>query len=285
MKLSALAYAKINLFLKVVGKRNDGLHDLDMIMQSISLADKITVEETDTDGIRTLCDCDILDDNIAETAAVEYFKWANMANQNIRISIEKNIPISAGLAGGSADAAAVLYLLNRIYNKLSDDELLTLAGKIGADVPFCLIGGTARVMGFGDRIEKQDVVDNYHLVLVKSGIKKSTGFMYSLIDGSNEVSDANAGELLEKMEMEQNDAYLLMHNDFMQFWNDEKSIEVQNDLIGYGADAVSLSGSGPTFFGVFNEKDAAEKCFANLKTKYDEIYLCRPVSSGIEIIE
>ena len=76
-----------------------------------------------------------------------------------------------------------------------------------------------------------------------------------------------------------------MHNDFMQFWNDEKSIEVQNDLIGYGADAVSLSGSGPTFFGVFNEKDAAEKCFANLKTKYDEIYLCRPVSSGIEIIE
>lgn len=285
MKLSALAYAKINLFLKVVGKRNDGLHDLDMIMQSISLADKITVEETDTHGIRTLCDCDILDDNIAETAAVEYFKWANMANQNISISIEKNIPISAGLAGGSADAAAVLYLLNRIYNKLSDDELFTLAGKIGADVPFCLIGGTARVMGFGDRIEKQDVVDNYHLVLVKSGIKKSTGFMYSLIDGSNEVSDANAGELLEKMEMEQNDAYRLMHNDFMQFWNDEKSIEVQNDLIGYGADAVSLSGSGPTFFGVFNEKDAAEKCFANLKTKYDEIYLCRPVSSGIEIIE
>ena len=285
MKLSALAYAKINLFLKVVGKRNDGLHDLDMIMQSISLADKITVEETDTSGITTLCDCDILDDNIAETAAVEYFKWANMANQSIRISIEKNIPISAGLAGGSADAAAVLYLLNRIYNKLSDDELLTLAGKIGADVPFCLIGGTARVMGFGDRIEKQDVVDNYHLVLVKSGIKKSTGFMYSLIDGSNEVSDANAGELLEKMEMEQNDAYLLMHNDFMQFWNDEKSIDVQNDLIGYGADAVSLSGSGPTFFGVFNEKEAAEKCFANLKTKYDEIYLCRPVSSGIEIIE
>ena len=285
MKLSALAYAKINLFLKVVGKRNDGLHDLDMIMQSISLADKITVEETDTSGITTLCDCDILDDNIAETAAVEYFKWANMANQNLSISIEKNIPISAGLAGGSADAAAVLYLLNRIYNKLSDDELLTLAGKIGADVPFCLIGGTARVMGFGDRIEKQDVVDNYHLVLVKSGIKKSTGFMYSLIDGSNEVSDANAGELLEKMEMEQNDAYLLMHNDFMQFWNDEKSIEVQNDLIGYGADAVSLSGSGPTFFGVFNEKEAAEKCFANLKTKYDEIYLCRPVSSGIEIIE
>lgn len=285
MKLSALAYAKINLFLKVVGKRNDGLHDLDMIMQSISLADKITVEETDTDGIRTLCDCDILDDNIAETAAVEYFKWANMANQNIRISIEKNIPISAGLAGGSADAAAVLYLLNRIYKKLSDDELLTLAGKIGADVPFCLIGGTARVMGFGDRIEKQYVVDNYHLVLVKSGTKKSTGYMYSLIDGSNEVSDANACELLEKMEMEQNDAYRLMHNDFMQFWNDEKSIEVQNDLIGYGADAVSLSGSGPTFFGVFNEKDAAEKCFANLKTKYDEIYLCRPVSSGIEIIE
>ena len=285
MKLSALAYAKINLFLKVVGKRNDGLHDLDMIMQSISLADKITVEETDTSGITTLCDCDILDDNIAETAAVEYFKWANMANQSIRISIEKNIPISAGLAGGSADAAAVLFLLNRIYNKLSDDELLTLAGKIGADVPFCLIGGTARVMGFGDRIERQDVVDNYHLVLVKSGIKKSTGFMYSLIDGSNEVSDANAGELLEKMEMKQNEAYLLMHNDFMQFWNDEKSIEVQNDLIGYGADAVSLSGSGPTFFGVFNEKDAAEKCFANLKTKYDEIYLCRPVSSGIEIIE
>ena len=285
MKLSALAYAKINLFLKVTGKRNDGLHDLDMIVQSISLADKVSVEETDVDGITTVCNCNIIDDNIAEKAAFEYFKCANMPIQNIKISIEKNIPISAGLAGGSADAAAVLYLLNRIYNKLTDDELVALAGNIGADVPFCLIGGTAMVKGFGDRIEKQDVVDNYHLVLVKSGTKKSTGYMYSLIDESNKITNANVDKLLEKMKSGQADAYQLMHNDFMQFWNDENSIEVQNDLVSLGADAVSLSGSGPTFFGIFNEKDAAEKCFVNLKNKYEDVYLCRPVSSGIEIIE
>lgn len=285
MKLSALAYAKINLFLKVVGKRNDGLHDLDMIMQSISLADKVTVEETDIGGIVTFCDCDIIGDNIAERAAQQYFEYANMLIQNIRISIEKNIPISAGLAGGSANAAAVLYLLNRIYNKLSDDELVALAGTIGADVPFCLIGGTARVKGFGDRIEKKDVTDNYHLVLVKSGTKKSTGYMYSLIDESNEITDADADTLLESMKSVQADAYRLMHNDFMRFWNDENSVEVQNDLIDLGADAVSLSGSGPTFFGIFNDNNAAKECFSNLKNKYKDVYLCRPVSSGIEIIE
>ncbi|MBQ2815485.1 MAG: 4-(cytidine 5'-diphospho)-2-C-methyl-D-erythritol kinase [Clostridia bacterium] len=285
MKLSALAYAKINLFLKVVGKRDDGLHDLDMIMQSISLADKVTVEDGDTIGVKAFCNCDIIDDNIAERAALEYFKSANMPTQNIKISIEKNIPISAGLAGGSADAAAVLYILNRMYNKLSETEIVALAGKIGADVPFCLIGGTARVKGFGDVIEKQDVICNSNLVLIKAGTKKSTGYMYSLIDESNEIISANAEELLTEMKTGKPDAFRFMHNDFKQFWTDETSVAVQIDLINCGADAVSLSGSGPTFFGVFNDKQMAENCYNNLKNKYDDIYLCQPVSSGIEIIE
>lgn len=285
MKLSALAYAKINLFLKVVGKRDDGLHDLDMIMQSISLADKVTVEDGDVIGIETVCDCDIIDDNIVERAALEYFKCANMPTQNIKISIEKNIPISAGLAGGSADAAAVLYILNRIYNKLSDNQLVALAGKIGADVPFCLIGGTARVKGFGDLIEKHDIISNSNIVLIKAGTKKSTGYMYSLIDELNEFASANAEELLIEMKRGVSGTFRFMHNDFKQFWTDETSIAVQNDLINCGADAVSLSGSGPTFFGVFNDKHTAENCYNNLKNKYDEVYLCHPVSCGVEITE
>ena len=285
MKLSALAYAKINLFLKVTGKRNDGLHDLDMIMQSISLADKVIIEETDCGGIKVICDSNIIDDNIAETAALEYFKRANISAQNIQIRIEKNIPVSAGLAGGSTDAAAVLFLLNRMYSKLTENELVNLAGEIGADVPFCLVGGTARVKGFGDIIEKLDLPNNYHLVLVKSGIKKSTGYMYSLIDGLGETADVSADDLLERIHTDDIRGFQFMHNDFMQFWDDTVSVDIQKDLLNFGANAVSLSGSGPTFFGVFDNAETAKKCCNSLKNKYENVYLCQPKCCGIEIIE
>ncbi|MBQ2388088.1 MAG: 4-(cytidine 5'-diphospho)-2-C-methyl-D-erythritol kinase, partial [Clostridia bacterium] len=110
MKITAFAFAKVNLFLKVLGKRNDGLHNLDMVMQSVSLADKVTATTDEAKGLTIVCDGAEIEDNIAEKAALKYFEKAGMAIPDIKFDIEKHIPISGGLAGGSADAAAVLIL-------------------------------------------------------------------------------------------------------------------------------------------------------------------------------
>ncbi len=285
MKLSALAFAKINLYLKVLDKREDGLHNLDMVMQSVSLADKVSVETTGLGGITVACDGADIEDNIAKTAAVAYFGRAKMQIQGLKITIEKNIPLSAGLAGGSADAAAVLAICNKMYGRLEDAQLLELAGEIGSDVPFCLTGGTKRVKGFGDEISDLKLNCDYRLVLIKCGNKRSTGHMYSLIDGSDVHIDADADELCRYLEMGDMSACRCMQNDFMRLWDDAVSMEVCDDLIGSGADAVSLSGSGPTFFGVFGNKNSAQMCYDKLKEKYDEIFICDPAECGIKIIE
>ncbi len=285
MKISALAFAKVNLYLKVLEKRNDGLHNLDMVMQSVSLADKVSVETDEGDGVSVICDGVGFGNNIAEKAALKYFERAGISCPNIRISIEKNIPISGGLAGGSADAAAVLAICNKIYGKLNMTEILDLAGEIGSDVPFCLSGGCARVRGFGDKIEPIESADNYTLVLVKAGEKRSTGYMYSLIDNSDEHIKSNADDLVAKLLIGSGDACDYMENDFTKLWDDSVSKDICSQLAQNGADVVSLSGSGPTFFGVFYDNKVAEKCCEALRLKYKNTFICCPKKCGIEIIE
>ncbi len=285
MKITAFAFAKVNLFLKVLGKRDDGLHNLDMVMQSVSLADKVTVTTDEAVGLSVICDGAEIEDNIAEKAALAYFKRAEMDIPDIRFNIEKQIPISGGLAGGSADAAAVLVLCNRIYGKLSDTELLKLGGEIGSDVPFCMVGGCARVFGFGDDINSVNPKCEYTMVLVKAGQKRSTGHMYSLIDSRNDHISAKADKLVEHLENGNSNFSEHVANDFTALWNDNVSNELCLILKDEGADAVSLSGSGPTFFGIFFDKAKAHSCYNKLKEKYSETYICTPEVEGIKIID
>lgn len=285
MKLAALANAKVNLYLKVLDKRNDGLHNLDMVMQSVSLADKVEIDTDYSDGLKVVCDGENIENNIAETAARLYFDSAEMSVQNLQISIEKNIPVSAGLAGGSADAAAVLVLCNKIYKRFSDSQLIELGGKIGADVPFCMIGGLARVTGFGDKIVSLPVNTDYHLVLIKAAEKRSTGYMYSLLDNMDKHITADADKLISLLTDNSEASCEYMQNDFALLWNDGNSERIKADLISCGAKAVSLSGSGPTFFGVFFDKLTAKACCEKLKNKYANVFLASPVLCGIQIIE
>lgn len=285
MKLAALANAKVNLYLKVLDKRNDGLHNLDMVMQSVSLADKVEIDTDYSDGLKVVCDGENIENNIAETAALLYFSSAEMSVQNLLISIEKNIPVSAGLAGGSADAAAVLVLCNKIYKRFSGSQLIELGGKIGADVPFCMIGGLARVTGFGDKIVSLPVNTDYHLVLIKAAEKRSTGYMYSLLDNMDKHITADADKLISLLTDNSEASCEYMQNDFALLWNDENSERIKADLISCGAKAVSLSGSGPTFFGVFFDKLTAKACCEKLKNKYANVFLASPALCGIQIIE
>jgi 4-diphosphocytidyl-2-C-methyl-D-erythritol kinase len=284
MLLSALAYAKVNLYLKVLGKRDDGLHDLDMVMQSVSLADKISVD-TDCDGISVACDGIADDDNIVTAAAKAYFRRAEIADGRAAFVIEKNIPVLAGLGGGSADAAAALRLLNRMYNRLNEDELLKLAGEIGSDVPFCMTGGTARVKGFGEKVSPIENRLDYRLVFVKAGEKKSTGHMFGLIDSSDEHIGVSADDLAECIRRGDRRASEFMQNDFAKLWHEPRFDTAFSRLNDSGADTVCLSGSGPTVFALFYDKETSEQCFNTIKNDYPQSYLCAPVSHGVKIIE
>ncbi|MGN1138461.1 MAG: 4-(cytidine 5'-diphospho)-2-C-methyl-D-erythritol kinase, partial [Ruminococcus sp.] len=157
MKIKVKAPAKINLSLDVIKKRPDGYHDVAMVMQSVSLYDYVTVETNDTDKINIFCDypdvpCD--ERNIAYKACQAFFDYVKMDINGVDVTIEKNIPTQAGLAGGSADGAAVIVALNKLFDThLKSKELCEIGSKIGADVPFCIVGGTKLAKGTGTDLE------------------------------------------------------------------------------------------------------------------------------------
>ena len=182
-KISALANAKINLELDVLGKRPDGYHNISTIFQSVSLADIVEIEINDTEGIFVKTEGAVIEGENLVKKAAELFLSKIGTTANINITLKKQIPLSAGLAGGSADAAAVLLCLNTAFeNCLTTDELLDLALQLGADVPFCLFGGTYLAEGIGEKLTPLSYIGDYDVVLVKQHHKGSTGQMYSRID-------------------------------------------------------------------------------------------------------
>ena len=176
------ANAKINLTLDVLGKRDDGYHLIDSVFQSVSLGDIVTVNKCDV--IRVDCtDSTICDEsNIAYKAAKMLKDEFNLPG-GISIQLKKVIPVAAGMAGGSSDAAAVLVALNKLYEtNLSEDELCEIGLSVGADVPFCIIGGTARVGGIGEKMEKLPDMPQCAIIIIKHGQKLSTADMYRQVD-------------------------------------------------------------------------------------------------------
>lgn len=171
MEVKVKAYAKINLMLDIVNRRNDGYHDLFMIMQSVSVYDTITVTENKSKSISITCNIDDIplnNKNIAWKAAEAFFEATKKKNKGINIDIIKRIPHAAGLAGGSADGAAVLVALNKIYKtELSETALCRIGVKIGADVPFCITGGTLLAQGIGDILSKVKPLRKCYVLLAK----------------------------------------------------------------------------------------------------------------------
>ena len=183
MKVNVDAPAKINLFLDIRGKRSDGYHIVSMVMQSISLCDEITASRTDDGDIKIVCsDENIpLDETNTVYKAVElFFKETEKENKGIEIKIKKNIPTEAGLGGGSTDAAAVLHALNKLYDtELSRKELAEIGAEIGADVPFCVYGGTMSASGIGTILSPLPDLPECYLVIVKPNIGVCTKLIKS----------------------------------------------------------------------------------------------------------
>lgn len=292
MEIKVNAYAKINLMLDIVACRNDGYHDLFMIMQSVGIYDTLVVRENKSKSISLKCNFDDIpldEKNICWKAADAFFKYTKKKNKGIEIDITKRIPHAAGLAGGSADGAAVLVALNKIYNtELSDNELCKIGVKIGADVPFCIKGGTLLAQGIGDVLSKVKPLKKCYIVLAKPDFGVNTGNAYKQFDtcGKSRTPD-KFGMLCAIQSRDLNEICSKLDNVFEQFVEVPGRIDIKETLKNNGALGVCMSGSGPTVFGIFENKENAEKAAAEitLKNLAKDIAVCTPVNKGCKIVK
>lgn len=282
MTYRAKAYAKINLFLQVNGKRPDGYHELDTIMQSVDIYDYLELSLTNGDSIDVFCDnyelCGA--DNIVHRA-VEMFFVLLGRRFGVRIYLNKKIPVAAGLGGGSADAAATLLMLNKaVDNKFTTKELLPIAAKLGADVPFCLMGGTQRCRGIGEILSEVSAPKMYY-VLLKERTKKSTGQMFSVLDVSEYTAKCDIEEFISSLNsgnIENISSGLF--NSFEYCW---ETGEMFAPFLPFSPCGMFLSGSGPTVCALFPNETAARQCAESLISKGYNAYFAASTLKGVEI--
>lgn len=259
------AKAKINLTLDVIGKRENGYHDLQMIMQTINLHDTIKIKKTKSPGIRLICNLPWLptdERNIAYKAAKLFFEYSGI-DGSVYINIYKRIPVSAGLAGGSTDAAAVLIGLNKIYHtNFSKRKLMELGVKLGADVPFCIMRGTVLAEGIGEVLTPLKSLPYTYVLLAKPPISVSTAGVYKSLqlDEIKEHPDTDA--MVQAIKEENSD--FVVHNmvnvlENVTIQENPQIQEIKQRMLEKGAISAMMSGSGPTVFGIFKTKDDAIK--------------------------
>lgn len=283
-ELKSMAMAKINLTLDIAGRRDDGYHNIESVMQSVTLCDIVSLSLSDGGGKITV-NCfgkSCGEENTAYKAALEFMKISGK-RFDVHIDIEKHIPQAAGLGGGSADAAAVLSMLNTAYGPISDDDLCRAALGVGADVPFCLSGGTALVKGIGEKITQLQHIGDYYVVIVKSGEKNSTGQMYGMIDSMSDSRTHFTQDFLQKYD---NDdfcgAIKCTGNIFSRLYSGYGSLAagIQN----FSPMAVSLSGAGPSVYGIFDSETTAKNCLEYYMANSAQAYICKTCSCGVSLL-
>lgn len=290
MEIKVKAYAKINLLLDIIYRRTDGYHDLFMIMQSIGIYDTVTVTETRSKKITITCNIDDIpldEHNIAYKAAAAFFDSTKIKNKGVNIDIVKRIPHAAGMAGGSADGAGVLVALNELTGAgLSDDELCAVGVKIGADVPFCIKGGTLLAQGIGDVLNKVKPLRKCYIVIAKPDCSVNTASAYKQFDECGKVHTPDKlGMLYAMQSRDLKEICSKMENVFEQFIAVENKVEIKDIMRANAALGVCMSGSGPTVFGIFDNKDSAEKCALELNPLAKDIAVTTPVSKGCRIVK
>ena len=274
------APAKINLTLDVLYKRPDNYHEVEMVMTTVDLADRIGLEPRE-DGLIKILSADryVPDDhrNFAYQAA-QLLKDTYGVGQGVNIHIEKEIPIAAGLAGGSSDAAATLRGLNKLWNlNLSTDELAELGAKIGSDVSFCVYGGTAIATGRGEKIEHIAAPPSCFVVLAKPKIGVSTAEVYGglKIEG---LEHPNTKQMLQAIETNDYDLVCASLGNVLETVTLKlypEVVTIKEQMQRFGADAVLMSGSGPTVFGLVDSESRATRIYNGLRGFCDEVYVVR----------
>ncbi|QHS23882.1 4-(cytidine 5'-diphospho)-2-C-methyl-D-erythritol kinase [Virgibacillus sp. MSP4-1] len=274
------APAKINLTLDVLHKRDDGYHEVEMIMTTVDLYDQVQMMEIEADTIQVQSEKRFVPDdhrNLAYQAA-EKIKQKFNITKGVNISIYKQIPVAAGLAGGSSDAAAVLRGLNQLWNlNLTQQELAEIGTEIGSDVAFCVYGGTALAKGRGEQIEPLPAPPKCWVILAKPAIGISTGTIYGNLTESH-MNQVQTDSMIEAItehnyQMVCQELANVLEIVTMEHYPEVRRMKYQ--MLKSGADNVLMSGSGPTIFGLTRKESRAERVYNSLRGFCEEVYIVR----------
>lgn len=282
--MNATAYAKLNLTLDILRRREDGYHDLQMVMQTISLTDTLTITPAQGEGKMTSNLSFLPTDgtNLAQKAAAAFRRATGLGGE-VDISIHKHIPVCAGMAGGSADAAAVLRAMNQLTAAgLSPLALAQIGQSVGSDVPYCVPGGTALAEGRGERLTPLPALPPCHIVVCKPSFPVSTPQLFSRVDVRKILRRPDTQGMLEALEQgDLSGIARRMYNvfeDVLEPWKRAEVHAIQNALLDAGALGAIMTGSGPTVFGLFEALPQAQQAARRLGEQYQDVFLAQPVS-------
>ncbi len=290
MKLTLRANAKLNLMLDILSALPNGYHDLFMVMQSVSLHDLVTLEQNDSGAITVTCSDPAVpqgEGNLAHKAARVFFEETGLPFTGLSIAIEKHIPQAAGLAGGSADAAAVLVGLNRLCGAhLSDRDLIRLGSMLGSDVPFCALGGLMLAQHTGTVLSYLPPLPLGKLVIVTPDCTVSTGAAYKAFDTAERVRHLDkTGMFRSIMEADLDGVFRRIDNVFEQFIDVPERVVIKGVLRRHCAECACMSGSGPSVFGIFESEDDAEEAARALRRNFKSVFVCDCADRGVEIVD
>lgn len=278
--LSEKAFAKINLSLDIVGRRADGYHLLRSVMQTVSLYDDVTVTISDGEGIAIECSepgVPLDEKNTCYKAAKQFLAAAGLGSFNITINIKKRIPSMAGLGGGSSDAAAVLRMMNKLFDYPMSREMLNeVAAKVGADVPFLVDGKTALCEGIGEKLTPLRPLKKQHLLLIKPDIGISTPAAYKAFDEGGFSSSNSSDRLVAAINAGLNIAPYL-GNDLQRAVNHPEIEAISKLILKNGAKASLMTGSGSCVYGLFDDIEQCHKAYGSLSGNFSFAAVCETI--------
>jgi len=268
------AWAKLNISLDVTEKRADGYHDMVMVMQTVSLCDEITITPNDTGRVQAKSNLPFVpgdERNLAVRAALQYLRAAGREGQGLSIRLDKHIAVGAGMGGGSADAAAVLRALNRLYGALSPEKLEELAASVGSDVPFCVRGGTVLATGRGEKMETLPDMPACEFLICKPDFSISTPELFRRLDQSGmRCHPDTAGIVAALGDGDLDRICRRMYNVFEDV--DDRRMrtvkEIKGRLLDHGALGAIMTGTGSAVFGVFRPGTAPDEAIPALRREY-----------------
>ncbi len=277
------APAKLNLTLDVLGKRADGYHEMKMIMTSISLCDRLTLELEEGEGLSLRTNLGFLpldERNLAAAAALALARETGAELGKLTIALEKQVPVCAGMAGGSSDAAAVLRCLNEALDLgLSGERLAEIGAGVGSDVPYCVLGGTALATGRGEEIAPLPPLPPCWVVLAKPGFPISTPELFARLDTQRVRCHPDTAGMVTALEAgDLRGVARRLFNVFEEVLPPRKRDrvkELKHLLLQHGALGASMSGTGPTVFGLFDEEEKAAQAHKALQDLCRDVFLCQ----------
>lgn len=282
------AYAKLNLTLDILGKREDGFHDLAMVMQSIDLTDTVSVIPQESSDLTLTCSAPYLpcdESNIAAKAVRRFFESVEQETPGLAIHIDKQIPTCAGMAGGSSDGAAVLRVLRRQYaSDMAQEKLEAIGALVGSDVPYCVRGGTVLAKGRGELLTDLPPLPDCFFVVCKPPFPISTPELFAQVRVKKLRCHPDTAGMLNALEAQ--DLSGIAHRVYNVFEDVlprkyAQVFEIKRRMLDLGAMTACMTGSGPTVFGLFSDKNRAKEAAQELKKSFRDTYCCKNINRPV----